>query len=236
MRLRSAVPGALVYAMLSMLHQSASAPAVLVGAGDIADCVSPGSQATAALLDSIPGTVITIGDNAYPDGSATDFARCFNPTWGRHKARIRPTPGDHDYVTARGAEYFRYFGPAAGEAGKGYYSYEQGAWHIVALNSVIPNGATSAQAAWLSDDLAHTNKRCILAYFHHPLFFSSNATAPGAGVNEYERAFWDILYRAGATLVLNGDQHQYERFAPQMPDGRPDPVNGIREIIVGTGG
>ena len=235
MRLRSAVPSALACTIL-FISQQGSETAVLVGAGDIASCASPGSEATAALIDRIPGTVITIGDNAYPDGSAADFASCYGPTWGRHKARTRPTPGDHDYVTAKGAEYFQYFGAAAGEPGKGYYSYDLGEWHIVALNSVIPNGPTSAQAAWLTEDLARNTKRCIVAYFHHPRFFSPYSKAGTGGVNDYERAFWDILYQAGATIVLNGDQHNYERFAPQTPDGELDSISGIREFIVGTGG
>jgi PKD repeat protein len=208
----------------------------LIGAGDIASCTSTGDEATATLLDNIAGTVITLGDNAYPDGSSTDFANCFNPSWGRHKARTRPTPGDHDYVTAGAAAYFNYFGAAAGDPTKGYYSYDLGDWHIVALNSVIPNDASSTEVQWLKADLAASAKRCTLAYFHHPRFFSNTSATPGGGVDDYEKAFWDALYARGVELVLNGDQHQYERFAPQTPDGVADPVYGIREIIVGTGG
>src|SRR5437016_631205 len=206
------------------------------GAGDIASCSSTGNEATAALLDRIPGVVITIGDNAYPDGSAADFTRCYAPSWGRHKARTRPTPGDHDYVTPGASGYFDYFGAAAGDRGKGYYSYELGEWHIVALNSVIANGPTSEEVRWLRADLAASRKRCMLAYFHHPRFFSSTSTAPGGGVNDYERTFWDVLYQAGAAIVLNGDQHHYERFAPQTPDGLLDFATGIRDFVVGTGG
>ena len=195
-----------------------------------------GAEATAALLDTIPGTVITIGDNAYPNGTSADFARCYSPSWGRHKARTRPVPGDHDYGTPAAAGYFDYFGEAAGDRDKGYYSYDLGAWHVVALNSVIPNGPGSPQARWLQADLASSPKRCTLAYFHHPRFFSSGAGAPGGGVNDFERAFWDALYGAGTDIVLNGDQHQYERFAPQTPDAAADPARGIREFVVGTGG
>ncbi len=217
-------------------RRAPSSTAVVVGAGDIASCSSMGAEATAALLDTIPGTVLTIGDNAYPNGTSADFARCYGPSWGRHKARTRPVPGDHDYGTPGAAGYFDYFGEAAGDRGKGYYSYDLGAWHIVALNSVIPNGPGSPEVRWLEADLATSSKRCILAYFHHPRFFSSGAGAPGGGVNDFERAFWDALYGAGTDIVLNGDQHQYERFAPQAPDGRLDPSRGIREFIVGTGG
>ena len=216
--------------------QAVPQTAVLVGAGDIASCASTGKEATAALLDRIPGVVITIGDNAYPDGSTADFRRCYDPSWGRHKARTRPTPGDHDYDTPGASGYFDYFGAAAGDRGKGYYSYELGEWHIVALNSVIANGPTSEQVRWLRADLAASTKRCTLAYFHHPRFFSSISTTPGGGVNDYERAFWDVLYQAGAAIVLNGDQHHYERFAPQTPDGLLDFATGIREFVVGTGG
>src|SRR5437016_5226154 len=126
--------------------------------------------------------------------------------------------------------------PTALLGGKGYYSYELGEWHIVALNSVIANGPTSEEVRWLRADLAASRKRCILAYFHHPRFFSSTSTAPGGGVNDYERTFWDVLYQAGAAIVLNGDQHHYERFAPQTPDGLLDFATGIREFVVGTGG
>jgi len=228
---------AALLAVVSRAASQASSPtAVLVGAGDIASCSSTGNEATAALLDRIPGVVITIGDNAYPDGSAADFTRCYAPSWGRHKARTRPTPGDHDYVTPGASGYFDYFGAAAGDRGKGYYSYELGEWHIVALNSVIANGPTSEEVRWLRADLAASRKRCILAYFHHPRFFSSTSTAPGGGVNDYERTFWDVLYQAGAAIVLNGDQHHYERFAPQTPDGLLDFATGIREFVVGTGG
>jgi len=224
-------------AAASLAGQVAPAPpVVVVGAGDIASCSSTGAQATAALLDQVAGTVITIGDNAYPNGSANDFAQCYAPSWGRHQARTRPVPGDHDYGTPEASGYFGYFGPAAGDRGKGYYSYDLGVWHLVALNSVIPNGPTSEQVGWLTRDLQSTSQRCTLAYFHHPRFFSSASAVPGGGVNDYERAFWDVLYEAGTDLVLNGDQHQYERFAPQTPDGQLDSVGGIREIIVGTGG
>jgi len=206
---RALIVGVLWTAPVAIVSRGASQAiprtAVLVGAGDIASCSSTGKEATAALLDRIPGLVITIGDNAYPDGSPADFTRCYDPSWGRHKARTRPTPGDHDYDTPGASGYFDYFGAAAGDRGKGYYSYELGEWHIVALNSVIANGPTSEQLRWLRADLAASRKRCILAYFHHPRFFSTTSTAPGGGVNDYERAFWDVLYQAGATIVLNGD-------------------------------
>src|SRR5207249_1648828 len=180
---------------------------VLVGAGDIASCSSTGDEATAALLDNVAGTVFTIGDNVYPDGSSSDFTNCFDPSWGRHKARIRPIPGDHDYVTPGASAYFAYFGAAAGDPAKGYYSYDLGDWHIIALNSVIANGPNSAEVQWLQQDLAASTKRCTLAYAHHPRFFSTSASMPPGGVDDYQRAFWDALYSAGVELVLDGDKH-----------------------------
>ena len=209
---------------------------VLIGAGDIAVCGSTGDDATSNILVSTSGTVFTLGDNAYPNGSASDYANCYDGSWGRVKARTMPTPGNHEYQTAGAAGYFGYFGSAAGDPTKGYYSYDLGAWHIVVLNSnsactTISCSATSAQVQWLKADLAASTKSCTLAYWHHPRFNSGvehgNLTAVGP--------FWDALYAAGAEIVLNGHEHVYERFAPQTPNAVADP-NGIRQFTVGTGG
>jgi len=205
---------------------------VLVGAGDIATCSSTGDEQTAALLDAISGTVFTAGDNVYPDGTSSDFTNCYTPTWGRHKARTRPTPGIHDYNTSGASGYFNYFGSAAGTAGKGYYSYDFGAWHVVALNSQIDISATSTQLQWLKNDLAAASGRCMVAYFYLPRF-SSGTTHGGTTAVQ---AAWQVLYDAHAELVLNGHEHNYERFAPQTPTGAADPQLGIREFVVGTGG
>jgi 3',5'-cyclic AMP phosphodiesterase CpdA len=205
--------------------------AVLLAAGDIADCVSPGAEATAKLLDSLPGTVATLGDNAYPRGTAEEYARCYHPTWGRHRARTRPSPGNHEYLTPGAAPYFAYFGAAAGRPGEGWYSYELGSWHVVVLNSEVPHAADSPQLAWLRADLAAHPARCTLAYWHRPRF-SSGPHGSNAGM----APFWDALYAAGADVVLTGHDHTYERFAPQAPDGRADAARGIRSFVVGTGG
>lgn len=212
------------------------APAVLVGAGDIAGCRSQGDEATAALLSGIPGTVFTAGDNAYQLGTPEDFAECYHPTWGWHKARTRPTPGNHDYGTAGAAGYFGYFGSRAGDMGKGYYSYDLGSWHVVALNSICDEveggcAAGSAQERWLRDDLQAHPARCTLAYWHNPLFSSGLH-----GSQDQVRPFWDALFEAGAEVVLNGNDHDYERFAPQDPRGQRDDARGIREFVIGTGG
>jgi hypothetical protein len=210
-------------------------PAVLVGAGDIADCVSQGDEATAKLLDGISGTVFTTGDNAYESGTAAEFDNCYGPTWGRHKARTKPTVGDDDYETPGASGYFGYFGSAAGDPSRGYYSYNRGDWHLVALNSVCEKvggcGATSPMVTWLKNDLAANPKQCTLAYFHDPLFSSGVK-----GRRAKMRPIWDALYAAHADVVVNGHDHVYERFAPQRPDGTLDTVRGIREFVVGTGG
>ena len=211
-----------------------SAP-VLVGAGDIADCSSSGDEATAKLLGDIPGTVFTTGDNAYESGTATEFSNCYDPSWGRYKERTRPSVGNHEYYTADASGYFNYFGSAAGDPKKGYYSYDLGEWHIVSLNGMCEHvggcGAHSPMVSWLKQDLASNPKACTLAYFHHPLFSS------GWHGNQAKMIpTWDALYAANADVVVNGHDHDYERFAPQRPEGVPDSSRGIREFVVGTGG
>jgi hypothetical protein len=203
-----------------------------VGAGDIAECGSSGDDATAALLDEIPGTVFTAGDNAYENGTTVDFAQCYGPSWGRHKARTRPAPGNHEYQTAGASGYFAYYGPSAGPMGKGYYSYDLGEWHIISLNSNIPMNAGSPQEAWLRADLAASGKPCTLAYWHHPRFTSGVMY----GNSRSTEPLWRALYDAGAEIVISAHEHNYERFAPQTPTGAADPAAGIREFIVGTGG
>jgi calcineurin-like phosphoesterase family protein len=205
---------------------------VLVGAGDIADCSSDGDEATAALLDHIDGTVFTAGDNAYSDGSAANFSQCYEPSWGRHKGRTRPSPGNHDYHTTDAADYYAYFGALAGDPGKGYYSYDLGDWHIISLNSNISMSAGSVQEQWLRADLAASSLTCTLAYWHHPRF--SSGTQHGS--TSSAEPLWQALYDAGAEIVVSGHEHNYERFAPQTPGGVADPANGIREFVVGSGG
>ena len=209
----------------------AGSPAVLVGAGDIADCFTDEVQGTARLLDSIAGTVFTLGDNAYFTGSREDYRTCYGPTWGRHRARTRPVAGNHEYLSAGAFPYFEYFGEAAGPFGEGYYSFDIGPWHIIALNSNVDVGESSEQVRWLRDDLRASRARCTLAYWHHPLFSS--------GPNGNTRAMqtiWRTLYDADADVVMAAHDHLYERFAPQDADARPDPVRGLRSFVVGTGG
>jgi hypothetical protein len=228
-------------ALASFAQPVSAADPVLVGAGDIADCARSGDEATAKLLDTIPGTVFTTGDNVYPSGTATEFANCYAPSWGRHKTRTRPAIGDHDYGqsyrTPDATPYFKYFGAAAGDPKKGYYSYNLGAWHIVVPNSQCEQvggcEAGSPQGRWLRADLAAHPARCTLAYFHNPRFSSIGSSAHP---NPRTLPLWQALYDAGAEVILNGDHHAYERFAPQDPNGRRDQARGIRQFIVGTGG
>lgn len=213
-----------------------SGPAVLVGAGDVSECDDPYDEATADLLDAVEGIVFMLGDAVYGDATLQNFEECYDPSWGRHKARTLPSVGNHEYDTADAAGYFAYFGAAAGDMGKGYYSYDLGDWHIVVLNSncgdVDGGGCDqdSEQYAWLQQDLAANPTTCTLAYFHHPLFRSNG------NMSNQVRPFWQALYAAGADVVLSGHDHNYARFAPVDTVGNPDPDNGIRQFIVGTGG
>jgi len=210
--------------------------AVLVAAGDIASCTSTGDEATAALLDNIHGTIAALGDNAYDSGTASEFANCYDPTWGRYKGRTKPAPGNHDYLTPGAAAYYSSFGAAAGDPSKGYYSYDLGAWHVIVLNSVCKAVVGDCvregeEVQWLRADLAAHSKTCTIAYWHHPRFSSGLN-----GSDIYVDEFWQALYEYHADVVLNGHDHDYERFAPQDPSGHADSARGIREFVVGTGG
>ena len=216
----------------------AAADPVFVGAGDIAECNSSDDTKTANLLDGISGTVFVLGDNAYENGSITEYNNCYEPTWGRHKARTKPVPGNHEYGTSGAAGYYTYFGAAGSPLEsnctsncKGYYSYDLGAWHIIALNSEIDSSVTSTQLTWLRDDLAAHTNTCTLAYWHKPYYSSGDH-----GNDPSFKPFWDALYHYGADVVLNGHDHNYERFAPQNASGQADPNRGIREFVIGTGG
>lgn len=224
--------------------------AVFIGAGDIAVCGTNGDEGTAHIVDSVlagvaanhlHAAVFTLGDNAYPSGSGgvvRDLPRCFSPSWGSARIMnvIHPAPGNHDYDSGSGAPYFEYFGNRAGPAGKGYYSYDVGSWHVISLNSELVFGRSNpseamAQEKWLRKDLVDHHVLCTLAYFHRPLFSS------GVGSETQQvRGLWQILYDGGVDLVLNGHHHHYERFLPQTPTGVADAATGIEEIIAGTGG
>jgi hypothetical protein len=223
---------------------------VLIAVGDIAVCGEQGDEQTAALTDSllradsaanIETAVITMGDNAYPSGdqgSRFTFQRCFAPAWGAKRIMnvIHPSPGNHDFEASAGQGYYAYFGDKAGPAGKGYYSFDIGKWHIVSLNSellfdraMLPE--VREQEQWLKDDLKKNDKKCTLAYWHRPLFSSG-----WHGPTHEALGLWNILYDNGADLIINGHEHHYERFAAMTPAGVADSVKGMVEIMAGTGG
>jgi hypothetical protein len=234
---------------------AADAPVRVVAAGDIAcDPTSPpdpeegptvgpscAQAATSDLALSLrPDAVLPLGDNVYSNGTVTRYRQWYQPSWGRLDRISHPVPGNHEYITSAesvdAAGYFAYFRTRAGDLRTGWRSFDLGRWHLIALNGQCPPagscGPGSPQERWLRADLAaHAKDRCVLAYWHEPRFSSGRH-----GNDKRFAAFWDDLYRAGAELVLNGHDHDYERFAPQAPDGRADPDRGIREFVVGTGG
>jgi Calcineurin-like phosphoesterase len=214
---------------------SPSGDPVLIGAGDIADCGLDADEATARLVAAVEGTVFTAGDDAYPSGSESDFRDCYDPTWGRFLDRTRPAPGNHDHLTRDLAGYRAYFGSAATPDGTVWYSYDLAAWHVIVLDSscelVGGCGEDSEQGRWLADDLAASTAHCTIAIWHHPRWSSGQH-----GSDPVVTPFWRALYEAGADIVINGHDHDYERFRPQDPAGRLDPDRGIREFVVGTGG
>jgi 3',5'-cyclic AMP phosphodiesterase CpdA len=232
---------ALAMAFLSLLASAVAAagPAVTVyAAGDIARCVHPnpvwsGASATAELVEAglaadPRAVVLALGDLTYPRGTSAEFANCYGPTWGRFKARTLPAPGNHEYLTTGASGYFGYFGAAAAS---GYYGISLGSWRLISLDSNLGPAAHAAQLAWLRDELARNPARCTLAYWHHPLYSSGM----NGNISRMKDA-WQLLYDAGAELVLSGHDHVYERFAPQDANGRRDDRRGIRQFVAGTGG
>ena len=229
---------------------AATADPVIAAAGDIACDPTSASynngagtssaceqQATSNLLvNQGYAAVLPLGDNQYDDGTAAKYQQVYDPTWGRVKSVSRPVPGNHDYLTSGAAGYYGYFGANAGTSGQGYYSYDVGAWHLIALNSnctIVPGGcaAGSPQETWLRQDLAAHSNSCVLAYWHHALFSSGED-----GYNPVTLPFWQDLYAYGADVILDGHAHEYERFAPQNPQGQVDNTYGVTEFVDGTGG
>ena len=210
-------------------------------AGDIGECWKKhvrlsGPDITAAIIErglaaDPAAQVLTIGDNTYPVGLPAEFTDCYEPTWGKFKAVTHPSSGNHEYYTPRANGYYLYFGKAAGPAPGFYYSFDIGKWHLLSLNSNLKGAAFQEELAWVKKDLEQSKAACTLAYWHHPRFSSG-----GHGNNSEMGPLWDLLHAAHADVVLNGHDHDYERFAPQDPDAKRDDKNGIREFVVGTGG
>jgi hypothetical protein len=234
--------GGVVWTGDGAASSSAASEVALVGAGDISKCTNNNDEATAVLLDGIAGTVFTLGDNVYDSGTSTEFNSCYDPTWGRHKARTMPVSGNHEYETEGASGYYDYFngvgqftGPA-GDRDKGYYSYDAGDWwHVVVLNSECAQvggcNAGSPQETWLRADLAAHSSKNVIAMWHKPRFSSGPH-----GDEVLVQPLWQALYDYGAELVLSGHEHDYERFAPQTATGTLDNTSGIVEIVAGTGG
>ena len=252
---------ALTLAVWAVPQAGAASSVTIAAAGDIA-CKPQGAYfdgsmdrycqfretARAIRAEIAAGTVqevFALGDTQYSSGTTYQYDNAYDDTWGTFVGATRPTPGNHEYLTANAAGYFEYFAPTTPEISSGhyYYSYDLGAWHVIVLDSnckYLPgppsnpdNGCVvnSPQMDWLEKDLAADTATCTLAYWHHPVFSSAEA-----GYNPKTLPFWRALWAAGVDVVLNGHRHVYERFAPQAPDGTMDRQNGIVEFIAGTGG
>jgi acid phosphatase type 7 len=210
-----------------------SSPFFNAGAGTAVDCHQRG--VSDAILAGRYDAVLPLGDVQYESGSAAELSASYDPSWGRLKPITHPAVGNHEYGSPGAEAYFHYFGVAAGAPDRGYYSYDLGSWHLIVLNSNCARiggcVAGSAEEAWLRADLAAHPVACIVAYWHHPRFSSGQN-----GDAEFMGTIWSDLYAAGADVVLNGHDHDYERFAPQTPAGSRDDARGIREFVVGTGG
>jgi len=247
-RRRPALAGPLLAGLLALSWACAAQPvpkpaagATVYAVGDIARCAHPdprwsGAADTAAVvaagLAADPSAVVlTLGDHTYPRGTAQEFANCYDPTWGRFKARTWPTPGNHEYYTKGALPYFAYFGARAGSPERSWYSLGLGSWRVISLDSNLAPAAHAAQLDWLRAELRDKPSRCTLAIWHHPLYSSG-----GHGSVPKMQDAWAILHAAGAELVLSGHDHDYERFAPQDANGNLDRAGGLRQFVVGTGG
>ena len=235
----SSNPAASTVAQTPVTNRSAS----LILAGDIAWCPDDeetGHDKTADLVERLSGTVMTLGDNAYMGGSIREFTQCYGPTWGRFLNRTRPIIGNHDGINRDFSGYYEYFGSRAGPPGRGYYTFRAGTWRVYALAgtfcshahlSPLGCGPGSPQYEWLKRSLANDSAECVLAVWHEPLHSNGDHGGEPAVF-----PLMKLLYDAGADVVVNGHDHNYERFAPMRPNGKPDDQFGIRQFVVGTGG
>lgn len=235
---RRILPWLLAAAALPAAAQPAGAPVVVYAAGDIADCrysraAYSGAAETAAIIakGDANALVLSLGDHTYPNGTPQEFRDCYAPTWGQFKQRTRPTPGNHEYGSGKADGYYDYFGALAGPRGRGYYSFDKGGWHFISLNSHLNPGEHQRQLMWLKDDLAASQARCTLAYWHAPMYSSGGHTA-----TQKMQDVWRALHAAGVELVLSGHDHDYERLAPMDAEARTDAARGVRQFVVGTGG
>lgn len=215
----------------------ASAPIdTVIAVGDIGVCGKHDDELTARLVQQLPGPILALGDLAYAAGTEAEFERCFDPAWGGLRGRIHPVPGNHEYQTAGAGPYYEYFGGSAGTAGLGWYSFDIGEWHIIALNSNCETRTNfcsddSPQGDWLESDLARHRNQCTLAIMHHPRWSSGDH-----GSDPMLSDLWTMLDDAGVEAVLAGHDHDYERFGAMDASGVADPATGMRQFVVGTGG
>ncbi len=233
MSVRQALKVAAVVTALLVPAPAAQAEVTIVAAGDIACPHSPcaSQRATARSVRRIgPDAVLALGDLQYERGSLKDFRRSYGPTWGRFKWKTYPVPGNHEYRTPSARGYFDYFKSRLANR-RGWYAFDRGAWHLVALNSRLGHRPSPRQLTWLRRDLQRDHHRCQLAYFHHPRWSSGSMH----GNDHAMGSFWRILFRHGVDVVLNGHEHNYERFMKLNPAGHRS-TRGIREFVVGTGG
>jgi len=254
--LRCVVTIFVAVATLASAATARAADPVIATAGDIACSASSsnynGGAGTSTkcrqrytsdlLINAGLSAVLPLGDAQYETGSLSGFTGSYGPTWGRAKPITFPAAGNHEYKTSGAKGYFDYFngvgafGGPAGDRDKGYYSFNVGTWHLIALNSsdhclVVKCGKGSPQENWLKADLAAHPASCTLSFWHHPRFNSGHD-----GNATFMQPLFQDLYDANADVVLGGHAHDYERFAPQDPAGRSDRARGIRQFVVGTGG
>jgi acid phosphatase type 7 len=203
----------------------------VLAVADVGMCTERASvEATAALVDRLPGELLLAGDLAYMQGTIQNFTECFDPAWGKFRNRWRPVPGNHEYETAGAAGYRQYFGDTAGPVGRTYYAFRTGDWLVIMIDSSDAVRAGSAQYEFVRTTLAATPAPCTMAVWHHPLF-----TSGPNGPQPFMRDMWRLLYDNHADVIIAGHDHLYERFGKQDVDGRSD-VRGLRQFIVGTGG
>jgi len=215
-------------------HPAAAQPSTVVMAGDIAG-TGTGDNLTANLINGLPNArVLTLGDNAYSDGTLTEFQNQYNPSWGAFVSRTFPILGNHDWNTSCADGYWKYFtgkGRSIGAYCKLWYSFDYGGWHFVAVNTETSIGNGSEQLTWIDGDLSANSKPCTAVYSHHPRFSSGSDHGSDSSLTD----LWKVMQAHHVDLYLSGHDHNYERFAPQDASGKADP-NGPVQWVVGTGG
>lgn len=213
----------------------------LVAAGNISKCTNQNDEITAQIIDTMTtATVLVVGNAANPGGLPGDYTNCYDPTWGRFKARTYGVIGNHDYDSLpNGDGFFGYFGQRGGQAGKGFYSFDVGAWHVIVLNTenatAVPYAAGSEQQTWLAGDLAaNAGKKCTMVAFRRTRYYSS--ATPGGSELTSLASLWSRFAAGGVDVVINSGQYFYERMAPMSATGVRDDASGMRQFNVGTGG